>query len=135
MAGLPVGQQRAVGRFSAGARCSSLLERFRPALGCILSPEPCFLGTGCLSSTEKRLNREASHLSPSSTEFKNEWSYTSKSPYAFMASTGTNLVYHRLNLLTAFYSALLVKAHLIIFSYKISFFKKCFQNSVFGQSC
>jgi len=30
---------------------------------------------------------------PSSAEFKNEWSYTSTSPYAFIACTGTTLLH------------------------------------------
>jgi hypothetical protein len=39
----------------------------------------------------KRLGRERNHLSASSAEVKNEWSYTS-TPYTFMALTGTPLL-------------------------------------------
>ena len=36
----------------------------------------------------KRPGHEADHTPPYSSEFKNEWSYTYVSPYAFLESTG-----------------------------------------------
>jgi hypothetical protein len=41
------------------------------------------LGLGSLSLEEKQLGHEADHSSPSSTEVKNAWSYTSTSIYVF----------------------------------------------------
>jgi len=35
------------------------------------------------------MEHEADHSPPSNSEVKNEWGYTSTSPYAFMACTGT----------------------------------------------
>jgi hypothetical protein len=51
-----------------------------------------------------------------------------------MESTGTNLLLHKLNLLTAFCSALLAKTHVVIFPVRL-LFKRWFQDSVFGDSC
>jgi hypothetical protein len=39
----------------------------------------------------KLLRSEADHSSPSVVEVKNKWSYTTTTPYAFMACTGITL--------------------------------------------
>jgi hypothetical protein len=39
----------------------------------------------------KRLGHEVNHLSPSSSEVKNEWSYTAAPPVCLMVWTGINL--------------------------------------------
>jgi hypothetical protein len=41
----------------------------------------------------KQPEGEGDHSPPTSAEVQNEWSYTSAHPYAFMARTGTNLLY------------------------------------------
>jgi len=125
MAGLPVGQPRSRGWILGRSKMHFSSTAVQTGSG--LHPEPCCIGNGCLSSTVKRRNREASHLSPYSTEFKNEWSFTSPPPYAFMASTETNLLYHKLNLLTECHSALLVKTRFIIFPICLFFFKNGFK--------
>jgi len=40
---------------------------------------------GTLSPGVKRSGREADHRRPPNVDFKNEWKYTSTSPYVFMA--------------------------------------------------
>jgi len=42
------------------------------------------MGTGVSSPGVERPGREADHSSTSSAEVKNEWSYTTIPPYAFM---------------------------------------------------
>jgi len=117
MAGLPDGQPRSRGWILGRSKMHFSSTAVQTGSG--LHPEPCCIGTWCLSSTVKRRKREASHLSPYSTKFKNEWSYTSPPPYAFMASTETNLLHRKLNLLTAFHGALLVKTRFITFSIRL----------------
>jgi hypothetical protein len=56
--------------------------------------------SGALSLELKRPGREANHSPPSSTEVKNEWSYTSTPPYVFM---GWCLVKHRDSFTFAFF--------------------------------
>jgi hypothetical protein len=41
--------------------------------------------SGAFTPRVKRPEREADHSSPSRAEIKNPWSYTSSSPYVFMA--------------------------------------------------
>jgi hypothetical protein len=48
-------------------------------------PASYHIGTGVLSQGLKRLEREADHSAPSSTETKNAWNYTSSPQYVFMA--------------------------------------------------
>jgi hypothetical protein len=43
------------------------------------------VGTGALSPGEHRPGHEADQSPPPSTEIKKEWSYTSTTPYVFMA--------------------------------------------------
>jgi hypothetical protein len=46
---------------------------------------------GTLSPGVKQMGCEAHRSPPSSAKVKNEWSYTSTPPYAFMACTGATL--------------------------------------------
>jgi hypothetical protein len=64
----------------------------RHALGDIHPPIQCV--TGSISLGIKRVGCETDQSSPSSTEVKNAWSYTSTRPYVFMER---ELVSHRDN--------------------------------------
>jgi hypothetical protein len=75
---------RREGRFPAVAGNFSLRHRVQTGSGA--KPLSYPMGTGALfSPATKRPGRETDHSSPSSAEIKYAWSYTSTSPYVFMA--------------------------------------------------
>jgi hypothetical protein len=55
-------------------------------------PASYSMGIGVLTPG-KKTGSEADHLLPSSAKAKKEWSYASTLPYAFIAWTGTNLLF------------------------------------------
>jgi hypothetical protein len=69
-------------QFPARARHLSLLYNGKTVFGVL--PAFCSVGTGALSPDVKRQGPEAGHPLPSSSEFKNEWSYASVPSYIFM---------------------------------------------------
>jgi hypothetical protein len=71
--------------------CSLIVEEASPAG---VHPASYSAGSQPVGEGVTRPKREADHLSLSNTKIKNNWSYTSFRPYAFMASTGTALRDH-----------------------------------------
>jgi hypothetical protein len=70
-------------RFPVRARCFSLLHNVQAKL----KAHQVFYPTGNRESFSmiKRPGRKANHLSPSRSEVRNAWPYTSAPPYVFMA--------------------------------------------------
>jgi len=65
---------------------------FRLVVGLIQPPIHWLLGI--LSLVILQPERKAKYSSPSCTEVKNDWTYTTTPSYAFTASTGTPLTFH-----------------------------------------
>ena len=63
---------------------SEFSEVSRPAVGPTKTPVSWVAGGGSLSSRICRPDRESYHASPFSAKFKNNWTYTSTPPYAFI---------------------------------------------------
>jgi hypothetical protein len=80
---LRAGRPRGRSSRPGGVRNFHFSMSSRPALG---STQPLIQWVpGALSSGVKRPGREADHSSPTSSEVKNTWIYTSTPPYVFMA--------------------------------------------------
>jgi hypothetical protein len=57
------------------------------------SVSPCFMGVMFIVPEAGLPGRKTDYWTPCTTEDKNEWSFTSTSPYAFIACMGTNYSY------------------------------------------
>jgi hypothetical protein len=57
---------------------------------------PYLMGTKRSFSGDQAVEAQVTPLFPSSTEFQNEWSSNSTSPYAFIACTGTSYCLNRM---------------------------------------